>query len=100
MVKLDEKKLTQLLDAEQWDEAGNLITAYLDSIELTPEEKGGAYLQFAATYLGVMNTLNEEYQKNLDQAIEGLKALEKTEKEINNRIDLGRVKSEIKRMSN
>ena len=99
MAQLDEQKLTQFLDDERWDEAGNLITAYLDSIALTQEEKGNAYLQFAATYLGVMNTLNAEYERNLDAAIKGLKIVEKKEKEIGERIDLARVRGDIKKMA-
>lgn len=100
MGHLNQQQLAQLLEAEQWDEAGNLITRYLDQLSLTKEDKSKAYLQFAATYLGVMNALNDAYERNLEEALSGLKALEKKEKEINEKIDLARVRGDIKKMSN
>jgi hypothetical protein len=90
-------QLESHLNAREWDKAKSLLNEYLRS-EISDDEKGAIYVAFVTTYLSVMNRINAEYEAALDDAISTIQAVNKKEKEINDQIDLARVKNEIKQM--
>ncbi len=96
MQKFDEKKLKILLEEKKFDEAKNFLEDYFKNLELTDEEKGAIYVNYASVYMQVMNDLNRQYSENLDEALNVLKKIDAKESEVNDKIDLAKVRSEIK----
>lgn len=94
----DIEQLESLLNARQWDKAKALLNSFLQA-DISEEEKGGIYVSFVTTYLSVMNRINDEYESALDDAISTVKALNEKEKEVKTKIDLARIKNEIKDIS-
>ncbi|MDO8601943.1 MAG: hypothetical protein Q7R62_02355 [bacterium] len=96
--QFDTEQLESLLNARQWQKAKALLNSFLQA-EITQEEKGAIYVAFVTTYLSVMNRISAEYEAALDDAITNVKVLNAKEKEVHTKIDLARVKNEIKQMS-
>ena len=96
--RFNTEQLESLLNAREWAKAKALLNSFLQS-NVSQEEKGAMYVAFVTTYLSVMNRINEEYESALDDAISSVKALNVSEKEVHTKIDLARVKNEIKDMS-
>lgn len=94
----DTEQLESLLNARQWTKAKALLDSFLEA-EISQEEKGAMYVSFVTTYLSVMNRINAEYEAALDEAIASVKILNEKEKEVHTKVDLARVKNEIKKMS-
>lgn len=97
MKLLDTKKLEALLAKENWAEAKKLLEDYLSS-DLTPEEKGAAYVKFASVYLDVMNRLNEAYKETLEEAVAFGEEVKAKEKEIREKAGASAVKEQIKKL--
>jgi len=94
----DVEQLESLLNARQWAKAKSLLNSALQA-EIPKEEKGALYVAFVTTYLSVMNRINAEYEAALDDAIASVKTLNEKEKELHKKVDLARVKNEIKDLS-
>ncbi len=97
-VALDTNALEQMLVDGKFDDAKKLLNGYL-SADLPKEVKGAAYVAFVMTYMSVMNRIYENYQQALDETLTGIQMLNKKEKEVSEKIDLARVKNEIKNIS-
>lgn len=78
MPTIDTTKLEQLLTEEKWDEAKKILDQYFQG-DLTPEQRGGAYVQLASIYLQVNNRLNRQYEQTLDDALAVLKSINTSE---------------------
>lgn len=94
----DIEQLESLLNAREWAKAKALLNSFLQA-DISEEEKGAMYVAFVTTYLSVMNRINDEYEAALDDAISTVKALNEKEKEVNTKVDLARIKNEIKDIS-
>src|SRR3989338_1524189 len=95
MQTLDPKHLEVLLEEGKYGEAKNVLEGYF-STELTEEEKGAAYVDFARIYMEVMTKLNKSEEALLDEEIAELKAINAGEKDAVKNIDLNRLKKDIK----
>lgn len=94
----DAQQLESLLNAREWEKAKVLLNSFLES-DVSQEEKGAMYVSFVTTYLSVSNRISAEYESALDDAISTVKSLNVKEKEVHTKIDLARVKNEIKDLS-
>lgn len=97
MKPLDTKKLEALLAKEDWPQAKKLLEDYLQS-DLTPEEKGAAYVKFASIYLDVTNRLNQAYKETLEEAVGFADEVKAKEKEIKEKAGASSVKQQIKKL--
>jgi len=79
-MKAKEKQLSELLDAQKWDEAKELLDSYLNA-PLSLEEKGAAYVAFVTTYLEMVNRVQEQYLAELDNLLEQIKITKREELE-------------------
>src|SRR5262245_43111439 len=96
---LDTNTLEQLLVDGKFDEAKKMLNEYL-SADLTKEEKGAIYVAFVMTYVSVMNRVYDKYNEALDETISNLEFIDKRKKEVSEKIEMGRLKDEIKKMAN
>lgn len=95
MQNFDDKKLKSLLEERKFDDAKKFLEGYLNDLELTEEEKGAIYVNYASVYMQVVNDINRQYSKALDEALTVLKKIDDKESEVNDKIDLAQVRSEI-----
>jgi hypothetical protein len=91
---IDTEKLEKLMEEEKWDEARQMLEDFFAS-EMTPEEKGAIYTNMAMVYMKVMNRINEQYEKALDDAIDVLKEINKTESEVLDNINIHNIRKQI-----
>lgn len=96
MQNFDDKKLKNLLEEKKFDEAKKFLEDYFKNLELTESEKGAVFVNYASIYMQVMNDINRQYSKALDEALNILKKIDAKESEVNDKIDLAKVRSEIK----
>lgn len=95
---LDTNALEQLLVDGNFDAAKKMLDGYLNS-DLSREIKGAAYVAFVMTYVSVMNRVYEKYNQALDETIANLNFADQKEKEVSEKIQLAKVKSDIKKMA-
>lgn len=95
---LDTNALEQLLVDGNFDAAKKMLDGYLNS-DLSREIKGAAYVAFVMTYVSVMNRVYEKYNQALDETIANLNFADQKEKEVGEKIQLAKVKSDIKKMA-
>lgn len=97
-VVLDADRLEQLLVDGKFDDAKKMLNEYL-SADLSKEEKGAIYVAFVMTYVSVMNKVYDQYNEALDETISNLNFIDQTKKEVNEKIDLARIKNEAKKLA-
>lgn len=96
MKNIDTKNLEQLVEQKKWTEAKKLLEEFFNSIELSGEEKGEIFTKLASIHMQIVNNINKRYEKSLDEMISALKKIDAKESEVNDKIDLAKVRSEIK----
>jgi len=94
MIDIDTTKLESLLEAKKFDEAKKLLEEYFKS-HLTGEEKASLYLDFAGTYLSVMNKINGRYNAAMRSVLEDLEKVDSAEKDAKHRLKLVEVRSSL-----
>ncbi|MDP3880988.1 MAG: hypothetical protein Q8Q32_02310 [bacterium] len=94
MTDSDKQKLATYIREDKWQEAKKLLDGYLNS-DLSLEEKGAAYVAFVSTYLDIMNKINEGYETVLDEVLSEIKELDDREKELDEKIRLTHLNSDI-----
>ncbi|MEI6238034.1 MAG: hypothetical protein WCP15_00690 [bacterium] len=92
---IDIQKLEELLGAGKREEAGELIKAFVQK-DLPENEKGAALSNFALVYLDLTNRINERYLGALKDAIDAMKAVNKSEKETEEKIKIDEVRESLK----
>ncbi len=96
MKNIDTKNLEQLVEQKKWQEAKKIMEDVFNSAELSEEEKGEIHTKLASVYMQVVNNINRRYEASLDEMISTLKKIDAKESEVNDKIDLAEVRSEIK----
>jgi len=81
MTPLDTKQLEQKLTAQDWDGAKQVLRDFFDQ-EMTPQERGEAYVAAAELYLQVNNAIDKQYSEELASAIKNLQQLDQSEKKL------------------
>lgn len=99
MTDSDTQKLAGYIKADKWQEAKKLLDSYLNS-DLSLEEKGAAYVAFITTYLEIMGKINEGYEAILDEVLSEIKTLDEKEKELDQKIRLAHIESDIDQLIN
>ena len=94
MKNFDQTKLTELLNAEKWDEAGRALEDYFRQ-DLTAEERGKAYVDLTMMHVAAQNSLNRRYLEVLENALAMAKDLQKQHKALEDEIDLTSARSQI-----
>ena len=69
------------------------------SKDLSPEDRGAAYTQFASMYMRVQNGINRGYLNALTTAINLLKSVNAKENEGRDAIDTAEIKSRIQHIA-
>ena len=94
MTDSDKQKLAGYIRQDKWQEAKKLLDSYLNS-DLSLEEKGAVYVAFVTTYLEIMGKINEGYEAILDELLSEIKTLDEQEKELDEKIRLTHLESDI-----
>jgi len=81
MKNLDDKKLKALIAKGQIKDAASLIEQVLKS-DLTPEEKGALFTNFAQLYLQMKNELDDNYLDTQEFVLEVWEKIESEQKNI------------------
>lgn len=68
MAKVDLEKLEKLLHEGNWAEARKLLKNFFIA-DMNEREKSEAFLNIAEIYVKVSNFINQQYEKELDQAL-------------------------------
>lgn len=70
---IDPKEIIELLAAGKKDQAKVKLIEFLNSVELTDEERGKLYAQLAEIALDTQRAVMEEYSEFSKEALESLK---------------------------
>jgi hypothetical protein len=93
-METDIKKLEALLADKKFDEAKAVINSII-SAKMTESEKGDALVGMSSVYLDIMNSINAKYESALNDAIAGMRAINKAESKMNDKIRLAEVKESL-----
>ncbi len=94
-MSVDLSKLEQLVEEENFEQAQSMLVDYF-SQPLTPEERGQAYIEVASVYLDIANYFNKQKAELLEAGIKALAELDKQRKQLDDLIDLDKVRKAIK----
>lgn len=92
------KQLEELLVLGKWDEAGNMITAYLSEEDDGTDVQAQAKSAMALVYLEVMIKINEAYEASLKEAIAQIRDLKTMAREAKENAGKRRVEASIGKM--
>jgi len=95
MTPLDTKELEKNLAAKNWDGAKQILNDFFAQ-ELTPQEKGEAYVAAAELYMEVNNAVNARYSAELDSAIAKLRQIQQSEQKLDDTGGLLKARKTIK----
>ncbi|MFA6339245.1 MAG: hypothetical protein WCW87_04305 [Candidatus Paceibacterota bacterium] len=91
----DLSNILKLVEEKKFLEAKTELEKVLNT-DLTSEEKGDLYIQFASLYMEVMNAINDKYSTALRKVVKSLKDVDREEKVLDERLNLEKVRSELK----
>ncbi len=90
----DIKNIESLLDEGKFDDVKAIINSIANA-QFSLREKGEAFVGFASIYMDISNAINTRYRDTLQQAIAGMKELNKAEVSHNEKIKLAEVRGEL-----
>ncbi len=91
---LDLSKLETLVADKNYAAAKTLIKEGIAK-GLTTEEKGALLVNFASVYMEVMNSVSKQYKSALEDAINGIKKLNKAESSTGDKLRLEELRTEL-----
>ena len=92
---IDLSQLENLIEAEKFEEAQKLLKDYFTQ-PLSPEERGEAYINVASAYLDIVNYFNKQRAELLETSLKALEGLDKQRRQLDDLIDLDKVRKQIK----
>lgn len=93
--QIDLSQLENLIEAEKFEEARKLLIGYFKQ-PLSPQERGEAYINVASAYLDIANYFNRQRAELLETSLMALQDLDEQRKQLDNLIDLDKVRKQIK----
>ena len=87
----DIEQIEKLISLKDFAGAKKLLDDAVDH-NMTEEEKGEIYTKIASAYLEATHAVNQEYIKKLDETIELMEEVEKTEKKEHDKLKVMEVK--------
>src|SRR5438552_1756076 len=94
-INIDLLQLEQLVEDEKFEQARALLVSYF-SQPLSPEERGQAYVDVASVYLDITNYFNKQRVELMESAAKSLADLNKQSAELDDLINLDKVRKSIK----
>lgn len=91
---IDIQQIEKLLAEKKYDEVKALIKEIV-SAKQSDKEKGDALIDFASVYMDITNAINVSYKEALEDAIESIKAVNKSENEDIDAADLAKVRGDL-----
>ncbi|MES2087781.1 MAG: hypothetical protein V4467_02180 [Patescibacteria group bacterium] len=86
MADIDTEKLEELLAQKKGKEAAELLKNFFDNI--SEEQKGAAYAEYALIHMKVMNAIDDEYKEYLKDVLAKLQMLKSAESKTTDMIKL------------
>lgn len=86
MADIDIKKLEESLEGKKGSEAVALLKSFFDN--LSEEQQGAVYADYALLHMKVMNSINQEYKDYLNGVIEKLEQINASESKAVNSLKL------------
>ncbi|MDO8626613.1 MAG: hypothetical protein Q7K39_04175 [Candidatus Magasanikbacteria bacterium] len=87
--------ITKLIKAKRWDDVKKELHAFFAS-GVTGETDSAKFVNFVDAYVTVSLEMEKMYGQELDKAMATLQALNKTEAEVDDAMDLEKVQQKIK----
>ena len=94
MDTINAKKIEELLKAGKENEAKKYLADFLDKASDSNTE-GEALLDYSMIYMSVMNVIDDAYKTQLDGILAELKELDKSEKGMDDKINLAQVRADL-----
>lgn len=94
MEKIDAKKIEELLKAGKKEEAKKMLSDFID-VATDENAESQALLDYTMIYMSVMNEIDEAYKAGLEEILGEIKALNKTEKEFDDKFNLAKTRAEL-----
>jgi len=92
---IDSKNIEDLLAHKKYDEVRAIISASVHQ-KFSEEEKGAALVGIASIYMDISNSINAAYRDALQEAIDGIKEINKAESKFADKIKLAEVREGLK----
>lgn len=89
------QRIEKLLEEHRFEEARTLLNE-LFSEEMSEDDNGRLYSEYALWYMTVMNTVNSAYRDALEEAVQDLKELEKNERIFDDQVGIAKAKLTLK----
>jgi len=93
-MNIDEQKLEDLMRENKLDEAREYIKQSILE-PLSDVEKGEAIVLVTSAYMKLMNGINEEYRDSLQDILDELRSVDKMKEEVDQEIELKKVRIEL-----
>lgn len=93
-MNIDEKKLEDLMRENKLDEAREYIRQSILA-PLSDVERGEAIVLVTTAYMKLMNGINEEYRDSLQDILDELRSVDKMKEEVDQEIELKKVRIEL-----
>lgn len=87
--------ISQLLKEGKQDEARAILTEAI-SAPLSNVERGRALVTLAMVYMGARNTIDKEFLSDIKKTMETIRAVQATERSINDGMKLVKVRQSLK----
>ena len=97
MQTLNTADLEQMMKEGKWDGVEAILDEYLKG-DLSLEDKGEAYVNFAQLYARVSNHFSEQYLNTMNETLDALRKIKSKEAEVDSQIDVAKVQDKISQM--
>lgn len=94
MDTINAKKIEELLKAGKESEVKKYLADFLDK-DSDSKADGEALLDYSMIYMSVMNVIDDAYKTQLDGILAELKELDKSEKGMDDKINLAQVRADL-----
>ena len=92
---IDTKKLEQSLEKGDFAVVKSVIDDVI-SEKISDKERGSVWVDFAETYLDVLNSINARYESVLREAIKGMSMIDKSESKMKDSARVLELKASLK----
>ena len=98
MKQLNTADLEKMMKEGKWDKDESILDEYLSG-ELSQEEKGEAYVNFAQIFARVNNHFSKQYLGNMQSTLGALRKIKSKDAEVDAGISVAKVQEKIQKMN-